>query len=70
MAGCVRKDGKYRASEEAAAAHEDHSQTSNRKRNRSGAEKASETSAGGEHKNVNFTMILFATLAALLILST
>ncbi|GFS60215.1 hypothetical protein TNIN_143451, partial [Trichonephila inaurata madagascariensis] len=31
--------GKYRASEEAAAAHEDHSQTSNRKRNRSGAEK-------------------------------
>ncbi|XP_055928972.1 lachesin-like isoform X2 [Argiope bruennichi] len=63
-------DGKYRASEEAAAAHEDHSQTSNRKRNRSGSEKVSEKSASGGFKTKDIFQVLILVLAVLLTIST
>ncbi|KAF8793728.1 Kazal-type serine protease inhibitor like protein [Argiope bruennichi] len=62
--------GKYRASEEAAAAHEDHSQTSNRKRNRSGSEKVSEKSASGGFKTKDIFQVLILVLAVLLTIST
>ncbi|GIY40519.1 hypothetical protein CEXT_136711 [Caerostris extrusa] len=63
---CVA-DGKYHASEEAAAAQEDHSQTSDRKRNRSGSKKVSEKVESAAGKKVDILLPLTILMSVLLL---